>query len=66
MKFYKDEQGLPYIDLGQSDRNSAIMLLQSMELEQGAGEGQRNKTMIVQTARANYEGYSKREVLKAK
>ena len=27
---------------------------------------EKNKTMIVQTARANYEGYSKREVLKAK
>ena len=46
VKFYKDEQGLPYIDLSSSSDQAA--------------------TMLVQTVRGNYEGYTKKEVLQAK
>ena len=46
VRFYKDEQGLPYIDLTKSDENIA--------------------TLLVQTVRTNYKGYTKKEVLQAK
>ena len=46
VRFYKDEQGLPYIDLSSSGDHAA--------------------TMLVETVRGNYEGYTKKEVLQAK
>jgi len=60
--FHKDEQGLPYIDLEQSGRMAAIMLMQNASQQSTEPEG----VALVQTVRENYEGYTKREVLRAK
>ena len=46
VRFHKDKQGLPYIDLDASGEAAA--------------------TMLVQTVRGNYEGYTKKEVKRAK
>jgi hypothetical protein len=63
VKFYKDKQGLPYIDL-EALTGVAVMLLQSAQSE----ETTRIETAmtLVQTMQENYEGYTKREVLEAK
>jgi hypothetical protein len=58
VRFYKDENGLPYIDLGESSENAAAMLVQT------GSEDAAN--VFVQTVRQNYEGYTKREILRAK
>ncbi len=67
MHFHKDEQGLPYIDLMEPGHKAARMLLQmdedvktdeNLAIKEGAN--------FVQTVRGNYEGYTKREVLRAK
>ena len=63
VKFYKDEQGLPYIDLEASTK-AAVMLLQSAQPEKTTRI--ETATTLVQTVRENYKGYTKREVLKAK
>jgi hypothetical protein len=62
VRFYKDEQGLPYLDLSESNKAGAMLLLQREE-ELRAAEGD---VALVQTVRGNYEGYTKQEVLKAK
>jgi len=46
VRFYKDEQGLPYLDLEESSE-AAVLLLQ---------------LALVQTVRGNYEGYTKGKV----
>ena len=56
--FYKDENGLPYIDLEDSEEDVAMLLVQ-MGSEEAA-------TAFVQTVRQNYEGFTKKEVLQAK
>jgi len=58
VKFYKDENGLPYIDLEDSEEDTAMLLVQ-MGSEEAA-------TAFVQTVRQNYEGFTKKEVLQAK
>ena len=58
VRFYKDEQGLPYLDLNECDAAGAMLLLQREEAETGVS--------LVQTVRGNYEGYTQREILKAK
>jgi len=58
VRFYKDEQGLPYLDLNKCDTVGAMLLLQREEAETGVS--------LVQTVRGNYEGYTQREILKAK
>ncbi len=64
VKFFNDNQGLPYIDLNGSGQEAAIMLLETaMTVEpKKSNEGLIN----VQTVRENYEGYTKQEILKAK
>ncbi len=62
VKFYKDEQGLPYIELDGSGHKAAIMLLQRMQED---AEGP-IETALVQTVQGNYKGYTKKDVLKAK
>ncbi len=57
--FHKDKQGLPYIDLEQSGRMAAIMLMQNASQQTTGSEG----VALVQTVRENYEGYTKREVM---
>ena len=64
VRFHKDEQGLPYLDLKESSE-AAVMLLQREQDPDATGE-RCEKTMLVQTVRGNYKGYTKGEVLKAK
>ena len=58
MRFYKDENGLPNIDLEDSEEDTATLLIQ-MGLEEAA-------SAFVQTVRQNYKGFTKKEVLQAK
>jgi hypothetical protein len=64
VKFFKDNQGLPYIDLDGLGQEAAITLLETaMAVEpKESKEGFIN----VQTVQENYEGYTKQEILKAK
>jgi hypothetical protein len=64
VRFYKDEQGLPYIDLGESNLEATMMLLQREIHERE--ETLSNEVSYIQTVRGNYEGYTKREVTQAK
>ncbi len=68
--FYKDKQGLPYTDLGGSAREAAMMLMQlgmgqHVMFDQSAA-GKTEHTMLVETVGANYKGYTKKNVVKAK
>jgi len=64
VRFYKDEQGLPYIDLGESNLEARMMLLQR-EIQE-CKETLDNKVSYIQTVHGNYEGYTKQEVTQAK
>ncbi len=69
VRFYKDEQGLPYIDLDKSKEEAATMLIQlgmgqQVMLAQSAAGGTKHK-MLAKTVQANYEGYTKKDVIKA-
>ncbi len=66
MKFYKDEQGLPYTNLEVPGQEAAIMLLQHVQSKQGNVMGGQIKTAMVQTVQGDYIGYTKKDVLKAK
>ena len=61
--FYKDEQGLPYLDLEESSEDGTLLLVQH---EGRACNEEPEAVSLVQTVRGNYEGYTKCEVLKAK
>jgi hypothetical protein len=58
VRFHKDENGLPYIDLGESSEDDAAMLVQT-GLEDAAN-------MLVQMVHGNDKGYTMRETLRAK
>ena len=64
VKFCKDEQGLPYIDLNESAQEAATMLVQLGSGKDGGASKQ--QTMLVETVRGNFEGFTKNEVLRAK
>ena len=64
VRFHKDEQGLPYINLGESDSEAAMMLLQR-EIQERK-ETLDSEMSYIQTVRRNYEGYTKQEVTQAK
>ena len=64
VRFYKDKQGLPYIDLGESDLEVTMMLLER-EIQERE-ETLEDKMSYIHTVRGNYEGYTKREVTQAK
>ena len=64
VRFHKDEQGLPYINLEESDSEAAMMLLQR-EIEERE-ETVHSTMSLIQTVHGNYEGYTKREVTQAK
>jgi hypothetical protein len=66
VRFYKDKQGLPFINLEESNQGAAVMLLQKGVKLYENNKGKEEATMLVQTVRGNYEGYTKREVLEAK
>ena len=69
MKFHKDEQGLPYIDLDGSAQEAAWMLVQ-VGIEQHAATTHLGSTeehrMLIETVRGNFEGFTKNEILRAK
>jgi hypothetical protein len=57
LKFFKDNQGLPYINLDGLGQEAAIMLL---ETAMAVGPKESKEGFInVQTVRKNYEGYTK-------
>ena len=64
VRFHKDKQGLPYINLGESNSEAAMMLLQQ-EIQERE-ETMDSKLSYIQTVRRNYEGYTKRKVMQAK
>jgi hypothetical protein len=64
VRFYKDEQGFPYIDLGESNSEATMMLLQQ-EIQERK-ETLDDEVSYIQTVCGNYEGYTKREVTQAK
>ena len=64
VRFHKDEQGLPYINLEESNSEPAMMLLQR-EIKEHE-ETMNSKTSFIQMVRGNYEGYTKWEVTQAK
>jgi hypothetical protein len=55
VKFYKDKNRLPYIDLKNLLENVAALLVQTGSKEAAKA--------FVQTVRQNYEGFTKRKVL---
>jgi hypothetical protein len=61
VRFYKDKQGLPYIDLDGSGQEAAVMLVETVVAIKSK-EGYVN----IQTVQENYEGYTKCKILKAK
>ncbi len=64
MIFFKDNQGLPYINLDGSGREAVIMLLETaMAVEP---KESKEEFINVQTVRENCEGYTKREIFKTK
>jgi hypothetical protein len=67
VKFHKDEQGLPYINLDKSDEEAAVLLIQIMEQQDKEKEDSTKEGVtLVQTVHGNYEGFTKREVIKAR
>ena len=69
VQFYKDEQGLPYLDLEESSEAAVMLLHQGEDLCADTTEMEpvsEGTVALVQTVQGNYEGYTKRKVLKAK
>ncbi len=58
VRFYKDENRLPYIDLKESSEDVAAMLVQTGSVEAA--------TAFMQTVRQNYEGFMKCQETPAK
>ncbi len=58
VQFHKDKNGLPYIDLGELSEDAAAMLVQTGSEDAAHA--------FIQTVRQNYEGYTKKEILRAK
>jgi hypothetical protein len=66
VKFHKDEQGLPYINLDEFDEEAAVLLIQMMEQQDKENkDGTKKEVTLVQTVRGNYKGFTKQEVIKA-
>ena len=64
VRLYKDEQGLPCIDLGESNLEATMVLLQQ-EIHEHE-ETLKNEVSYIQMVGGNCEGYTKREVMQAK
>jgi hypothetical protein len=58
VRFYKDENGLPYIDRKELSEEAAVLLVQTGSKEVA--------NVFVQTVWQNYKGYTKQEILKTK
>ena len=69
MKFHKDKQGLPFINLDGSAQEAAKMLMQ-LEMSQHTMMVQtannKDHEMLVKTVGGNFEGFTKNKVLRAK
>ena len=67
VQFYKDKQGLPYINMEKSNKAVAMTLLQQ---EKWAFDARKSvletEVLFIQTIQGNYEGFTKCEVTKAK
>ena len=63
VRFHKDKQDLPYLDLEESSEDGTLLLMQR---DGRACDGESEAVSFVQTVRGNYEGCTKLEVLKAK
>ncbi len=67
VQFYKDEQGLPYLSLEESNHEVATMLLQCGEEIVMSHDGVvETGVSFMQMVWGNYEGFTKREVVQAK
>ncbi len=69
MNFYKEEQGLPYIELDGPGEEATIMLLQCVQGKRSKTAGELIKTIetaLVQMVQGNYEGYTKKDIQKEK
>jgi hypothetical protein len=67
VKFHKDEQGLPFIDLDGSSQDATKLLVQlGQHVTMAQTKGNDEHTMLVETVRRNFEGFTKNEVLRAK
>ncbi len=65
VKFHKDKQGLPYINLDESDEEAAALLVQIMEQQdKEKKDSTKEGVTLVQTVHGNYEGFTKQEVIK--
>jgi hypothetical protein len=66
VKFDKNKQSLPYINLDESDEEAAVLLIQMMEQQDKENkDGTKKEVTLVQTVHGNYEGFTKQEVIKA-
>jgi hypothetical protein len=64
---YKDEQGLPYLDLEESNHEAMTMLLQcEEEIVTSCNGAVETVVLFMQMVRGNYEGFTKRKVVQAK
>ena len=62
VKFHKDEQGLPFIDLDGTSQDAAKMLVQlGQHVTMTQTKGNDEHTMLVETVRGNFEGFTKNE-----
>jgi hypothetical protein len=60
VKFHKDDQGLSYINLDESDEEAAVLLIQMMEQQDKEREDSTEEGVTsVQTVHGNYEGFTK-------
>jgi hypothetical protein len=67
VQFNKDEQGLPYLDLEESNHKVATKLLQcGEEIVMSRNRAVETGVSFVQTVWGNYESFTKREVVQAK
>ncbi len=67
VRFYKDEQGLPYLDLEESSEAAVLLLQQGEDLYTDTTRIEAKAVVaLMKTVQGNYEGYTKGEVLKAK
>jgi hypothetical protein len=68
VRFYKDEQGLPYIHLAKLSKEAVVMLLQKhgVHNEEEITAAPKEGASFVQTVQGNYEGFTKKEILQAK
>ena len=67
VQIHKDEQGLPYINLEESNMAAAMILLQQEERVCQVHTGAPGtKVLLVQMVRGDYEGFMKQEVIQAK